>query len=71
MDTSQEDKVLSFWFDGSITENYKLKWFPSGSTDHQLLADQHISLHFSTLLDVCLTSDVLSKPDVAIKHILA
>src|SRR5690606_30736469 len=41
--------ILSFWFDGEITQNYRFKWFAS-SEEQQAEVDQHIRLKFSELL---------------------
>lgn len=42
--------VLSYWFDGDASHNYKYKWFPSSSRDIQERADAAIAERFETCL---------------------
>jgi uncharacterized protein (DUF924 family) len=48
---SELHSVLEFWFGGDLKENYRRKWFPSGSKDTQRFADEEISRRYSHLLD--------------------
>lgn len=42
------ESVLSYWFDGSWSENYKTKWFATGET--QATTDAYIHSHFDAFL---------------------
>ena len=48
--------VLSYWFDGNTSQNYKYKWFPSSNGDIQDKADREVTDHFSALLQLATTS---------------
>lgn len=63
-------RVLSFWFDGDVNENYKTKWFPSSNKDIQQHADRTIRDQFKDLLDNAL-NDELGPWGQSIKAILA
>lgn len=54
------DKVLHFWFDGDLRENYKSKWFPTGSLEVQKQTDHVIRKKFSTIFDKALTKKLES-----------
>jgi uncharacterized protein (DUF924 family) len=45
----QVERVLTFWFGGSQSVNYKTKWFPSGSKDLQHEADVLVLSQFGEL----------------------
>ena len=48
--------VLSYWFDGSLGDNYKLKWFPSSSSSIQTKADDAVRSKFSVIFNVAITN---------------
>lgn len=55
--TSDADRVLSYWFDGPMGVNYRSKWFPSGSKDVQREADLAVSTLFGDTFEQALTDD--------------
>ncbi|CAN0108696.1 unnamed protein product, partial [Ectocarpus fasciculatus] len=46
--------VLSYWFDGDTSQNYKYKWFPSSNRDIQEKADRDVTDRFSACLQLAL-----------------
>lgn len=50
--------VLSYWFDGSLQENYKSKWFPTG--DQQEIADRVVYSRYNGLLVLALENKLAS-----------
>lgn len=55
--TSYAD-VLDFWFGGDQAINYKTKWFPSGSTDLQQVADGMISEKFGDVFKLAVNGSL-------------
>ena len=51
-------EVSSFWFSGDISENYKNKWFPTGSSDIQARTDIIITERFKVVLDSALRGEL-------------
>ena len=62
--------VLSFWFDGDTTKNYKYKWFPSSNKDIQENADRAVSEGFGECLALAV-SDKLGHWGSSTKAIIA
>eukprot|EP01036_Dinobryon_divergens_P044704 gene44704-59668_t len=45
----EAQSILEFWFNGKMKENYKYKWFPTGSLGLQKQADDEIQKHFLSI----------------------
>jgi hypothetical protein len=62
--------VLNYWFAGSLSENYKLKWFPSSSSSIQRRADDAIRTQFSEVFETA-TSKGLKRWGSSTKALVA
>lgn len=57
-------RVLSYWFDGDSSINYKTKWFPSSSESIQRDADVAVNNHFGALFH----SIVINAPNLPLEY---
>jgi tRNA(Ile)-lysidine synthetase-like protein len=48
---AEAKQVLSFWYDGDQSENYRTKWFPPDGSEKQAFMDQYIKETFGDLLN--------------------
>lgn len=67
----QSEKVITYWFEGSLNVNYKSKWFPTGSDEIQHRADVEISSNFKDLLNAAMNNELEGWKVVNIKSHLA
>lgn len=49
-DMTTADAVLSFWFDGDLSDNFRCKWFPPDGSGKQRAVDCEVRERFGSLL---------------------